>query len=325
MPRQRHHCSTPEQVFPARLEAVYSSDRVLTRRRFSSFCAALLLAAKARAGAPRATSGVAPEGSDLEWRELELSGSQRALVLSPARAAPDQTYPGLLLFHGLGETRSAELALHAWRTSYGAEDSYARLLRPPLSFDPGQLQYIEPGQARALEATLAQKPFRGLVLICPVTPNPHRSKNPQLVLDRYSEWIEHTLLPAARAQAPLDAARGIGVDGCSMGGYVAAEVFLRKAHLFRSFGVVQPAIGAFRTPPYAAELARAQGGGSLRGIHLQTSTRDPYRDSVEVLSRHLSRQGARFTMDVLPGPHDQRWLRATGTLSMLAWHDYTLG
>jgi enterochelin esterase-like enzyme len=298
---------------------------VLTRRRFSGLCAALLLAAKARAGAPRATSGVAPEANDLKWRELELPGSRRALVLSPAHGAADQTYPGLVLFHGLGETRSAELALHAWRTSYGAQDSYARLLHPPLSFDHDQLEFIEPGQARALEATLAQKPFRGLVLICPVTPNPHRSKNPALVLDRYSEWIEHTLLPAARVQAPLDAARGLGVDGCSMGGYVAAEVFLRKPHLFRTFGVVQPAIGAFRTRPYAEHLARAATGGSLRGIHLQTSTRDPYRNSVEVLARHLTRQGARFTMDVLPGPHDQRWLRATGTLSMLAWHDYILG
>ena len=302
---------------------MYSNDRVLTRRRFSSLCAALLLAAKA--GAPRAASGVAPEANALKWRELELPGSRRALVLSPAHGSADETYPGLLLFHGLGETRSAELALHAWRTSYGAQDSYARLLHPPLAFDRDQLEFIEPAQARALESTLAQKPFRGLVLICPVTPNPHRSKSPALVLDRYAEWIEHTLLPAARLQAPLDGARGLGVDGCSMGGYVAAEVFLRKPHLFRTFGVVQPAIGEFRTPPYAEHLARAATGGSLRGIHLQTSTRDPYRKSVEVLARHLTRQGARFTMDVLPGPHDQRWLRATGTLSMLAWHDSILG
>jgi len=325
MPRQPRHCSTSEQVFPARLEAVYCSDRVLTRRRFSSLCAALLLAAKARAGAPRSASGVAPETSDLKWRELELAGSRRALVLSPAHGAADQTYPGLLLFHGLGETRSAELALHAWRTSYGAEDSYARLLHPPLSFDPGQLQFIEPAQARALQATLAQRPFRGLVLICPVTPNPHRSKSPQLVLDRYSEWIEHTLLPAARAAAPLDAARGIGVDGCSMGGYVAAEVFARKPHLFRSFGVVQPAVGEFRVPRYARLLARALKRQSLLGIHLQTSTRDPYRGAVNALARQLKRQGARFTLDVLPGPHDRQWLRAAGTLAMLAWHDYTLG
>jgi enterochelin esterase-like enzyme len=298
---------------------------VLTRRRFSSLCAALLFAAKARAGGPRAAGGVVADDSELKWRELELAGSRRALVLSPAHPDPDQTYPGLLLFHGLGETRSAELALHAWRTSYGAEDSYARLLHPPLAFDRDQLEFIEPAQVRALQAALVQKPFRGLVLICPVTPNPHRSKSPELVLDRYSEWIEHTLLPAARAQAPLDAARGVGVDGCSLGGYVAAEVFLRKPHLFRTFGVVQPAIGEFRTPPYAEHLARAATGGSLRGIHLQTSTRDPYRESVEVLARHLTRQGARFTLDVLPGPHDQRWLRATGTLRMLAWHDSILG
>ncbi len=119
--------------------------------------------------------------------------------------------------------------------------------------------------------------------------------------------------------------RGIGVDGCSMGGYVAAEVFARKPHLFRSFGVVQPAVGEFRVAGYAEHLTRALSGGTLRGVHLQTSTRDPYRQAVKVWAGHLERQGARFTLDVLPGPHDREWLRASGTMAMLAWHDYTLG
>lgn len=285
-----------------------------------------MFAPRARGEAPRSETPAAPRPvqRDLEWRELDLPGSRRALVMSPAHGTPEQTYPGLLLFHGLGETRSAELGLHAWRTSYGAEDSYARLRRP-LALDSAALEYIERAQLDALTARLREKPFGGLVLICPVTPNARRSSNSQLVLDRYSEWIEHTLLPAARAQAPLDAARGLGVDGCSMGGYVAAEIFSRKPHLFRTFGVVQPAIGEFRAPRYAQDLARALESARLRGVHLQTSTRDPYRKATLALAQHLTRQGARFTLDVLPGPHDQRWLRATGTLSMLAWHDYMLG
>jgi hypothetical protein len=109
-----------------------------------------------------------------------------------------------------------------------------------------------------------------------------------------------------------------------MGGYVAAEVFARKSHLFQSFGVVQPAVGAFRVRRYAQTLAGALSQRTLRGIHLQTSTRDPYRQAVRAWAGHLERQGARFTLDVLPGPHDQHWLRAAGTLAMLAWHDYTL-
>jgi hypothetical protein len=295
---------------------------VLSRRLFLNLCIAF------GGIAPRVDASGGGLGA-VRWLELPVPGrrpsSRRALVIYPAEAQPGQTFPGLLLFHGRGEARDSGLAIHAWRTHYGAEESIGRLSRPPITLTREQRRYIEPEQLDVIQQRLEQRPFSGLVLICPVTPNPHRSRTPELVLDRYSEWIEHTLLPLAAKNAPLDMARGVGIDGCSMGGYVAAEVFARKPHLFRSFGVVQPAVGAFRVGRYARELARAQREPSLRGIHLQTSTRDPYRQAVRAWAGHLERQGARFTLDVLPGPHDQRWLRAAGTLAMLAWHDYILG
>jgi enterochelin esterase-like enzyme len=242
----------------------------------------------------------------------------------PAQRAPGQTYPGLLLFHGRGETSNEQAALHAWRSSYGLEESEARLRRPPVVLAAEQRRFMQPQQLDALNAALAAKPFSGLCVICPVTPNPRRSGKPERTLDRYSEWIEHTLLPAVSAAAPFDPSRGLGVDGCSMGGYVAAEVLVRKPHLFRSFGLVQPAVGEYRVARYARHLTRAVARHGLRGIHLQTSTADPYRGAVRALARHLEKQGARYTLEVLPGPHDQKWLRATGTLAMLAWHDYIL-
>jgi hypothetical protein len=277
---------------------------------------------------PTATSSNDAADSELTSKELTLEGApswaRRALVLYPARGEAGHTHPGLLLFHGRGEAASETAALRAWRDNYGLERSDARLRRPPITLTAHEQRYMLRAQLDAINARLADKPYAGLCVICPVTPDPHRARQPERVLDRYSEWIEHTLLPAARAAAPIDPARGIGVDGCSMGGYVAAEVFARKPHLFRTFGVVQPAVGEFRVPRYARHLARALQRKSLLGIHLQTSSLDPYRAAVSALARHLKRQGARFTLDVLPGPHDQQWLRAAGTLAMLAWHDYTL-
>lgn len=301
-----------------------------TRRAFLNLCIALALVRRARAASEGASTPgalAAGVGADLSWLELPLAGERgpgrRAIVMYPTATQPGQTYPGLLLFHGRGETSNDSVAIHAWRTLYGLERSDARLRRPPIDFAPEQRRFIEPAQLDAIHRRLEQKPFSGLCVICPVTPNPHRSAEPARVLGRYSEWIEHTLLPAARTRAPLDSTR-LGVDGCSLGGYVAAEIFARKPHLFRSFGVVQPAVGAFRVPRYARHLARAMKRETLLGIHLQTSTRDPYRGAVRTLARHLKKQGARFTLDVLPGPHDQQWLRAAGTLAMLAWHDYIL-
>jgi len=326
---------------------------VSTRRSFLNLCIALGLSPRAHAeettsdaaltgddvatgdvATGDATSGAvaardATTGGALEWKEIALDGDEpwarRALVAYPRDSAAGQTHAGLLLFHGRGETSSEAAALQAWRTSYGLERSDARLRRPPIALSSAERRYILPEQLDRIHQRLAKRPFAGMCVICPVTPNPHRSRKPEAVLDRYSEWIEHTLLPAARDAAPIDATRGIGVDGCSLGGFVAAEVFVRKPHLFRSFGVVQPAVGEFRVARYARHLAQALKRQGLEGIHLQTSTRDPYRGAVRALARHLKRQGARFTLDVLPGPHDQAWLRAAGTLAMLAWHDYTLG
>ncbi len=302
---------------------------VLSRRGFVNSCVALwALAGHGSAGAADGPeAGASPADLDLKLIDLKLDGpagvAKRALVLVPAHGPPGRTYPGLVLLHGRGEVGDELGSIHAWRGPYGLADSYARLLRPPVRLAREQSGFMRGPQLEALNAALLRTPFEGLVLICPVTPNPHAGGQPERVLDQYSEWIEATLLPAVRAQAPLGSAPRIGIDGCSMGGYVAAEVFVRKPQLFQTFGVVQPAIGTFRVARYARHLAAAAHTG-LAGIHLQTSTGDPYRHATEALGRHLERLGARHTLSLLPGPHDQRWLRATGTLAMLAWHHGTL-
>jgi enterochelin esterase-like enzyme len=299
---------------------------VLTRRAFLA-TSALFAAPGATLAEAGAEPAPAPSAGRLIWAELAVERRRgenyRALVLHPARPAPDRTYPGLLLFHGRGESRRPELGLHAWRSAYGLERAHARLMRPPLALSRDERRYIQPDRLQRLDETLREDPYSGLVYICPFTPNPHRARSPGALLDGYSDWIEHVLLPAARAQTPL-APGPLGVDGCSMGGFVASEIFSRKPHLFQTFGVVQPAFGAHRASAYAASLAGAQGAGSLRGIHLLTSTLDPYRRSVEALGRELEGRRAHFNLDIFPGPHDQPWLRATGTLAMLAWHERLL-
>lgn len=303
-----------------------------SRRHFLSSCLTLALARAARADGPSARGAASKPvesgaGGDLRLLDLRLEGdrglARRALVLSPAHGPAGQTYPGLLLMHGRGEAVDELTAIHAWRARYGLVESYARLLRAPVALTPEQAAFMRPSQLTALNAGLAEKPFGGLVLICPVTPNTRSRGRPERALERYSDWIEQILLPAVRARAPLAGGSCVGIDGCSMGGYVAAEVYVRKPDLFRTFGVVQPAVGAFRCERYARHLARGLLGATLRGIHLQTSTEDPYRRATEALSAHLERLGARHTLNILPGPHNQRWLRATGTLAMLAWHGRT--
>jgi enterochelin esterase-like enzyme len=214
--------------------------------------------------------------------------------------------------------------MHAWRSRYGLADSYAQLRRPPLALDPERARFMQASQLEALNTQLSQQPFAGLVLICPITPNPHTSPARGQLLDDYAEWIERTLLPHVASIAPVAHTASLGIDGCSLGGYVAAELVIRKPQLFTTFGVVQPAFGEFRVPRFAERLASVAARPGFAGIHLQTSSEDPYRGTTEAFSRELERLHTPHDLEILPGPHTQAWLRAAGTLSMLAWHERRL-
>jgi enterochelin esterase-like enzyme len=163
-----------------------------------------------------------------------------------------------------------------------------------------------------------------MVLACPVTPNPYRAGGARAIA-RYADWIEEVLLPAVRERAPMAAGpEGTGLDGCSLGGYVAVEVFLRKPELFATLGSVQGALNTASAVRYADGIARAIERVGARPLHLETSSDDPYRRANEALSRALRERGVPNELRVPPGPHDQPWLREVGTLELLLWHERQL-
>ena len=52
-----------------------------------------------------------------------------------------------------------------------------------------------------------------------------------------------------------------------------------------------------------------------------TSTQDHWRSSSEVLDAELAQAKVPHTFRVIPGPHDQPWLREAGTIEALHWLD----
>ncbi|HVY44627.1 MAG TPA: hypothetical protein VHB21_02060, partial [Minicystis sp.] len=112
----------------------------------------------------------------------------------------------------------------------------------------------------------------------------------------------------------------VHLDGCSLGGYVGLEVFLRRPDAFVAWGGVQSAFGAHRAPAYGAALASAV-ARAPRPLHVETSEGDPFHDANVALAKELARRGVPHELSVLPGPHDQPWLREAGTVDMLFWHD----
>ncbi len=227
----------------------------------------------------------------------------------------------LVLLHGRGETVSERAALEAWQIRYGLESAYERLRNPPVvaaaetaPFDPDRLQKVN--------TELERQAFQGMALLCPRTPNPAAAASRDELFDAFASFLVDELIPEARKLAP--SVNGpIGLDGCSMGGYVAWEVALRTSGAFQSVGSVQCAIGAWRTVGFVERAAVAFGARAPR-IHVMSSTKDPFLEANRALSARL--EAARIDHDllVLPGAHSQPWLRQAGTLEMLLWHDRAL-
>lgn len=283
-------------------------------------------------GAPRARAAP-PAPRDLAILDLTVEGprdfGRRFTLFVPNHLARDERVPLLVLLHGLGETGDPRTGAWAWQERYGLGEAYDRLRRPPIARTSRRLD-LPDARVAELNAALAARPFRGMVIACPYTPNLPRAANPPASFDAYAAWLVDVVIPRARKEAPVVIAdpAHTALDGCSLGGAVGLEVFLRRPDQFAAWGGVQSAIGAPRAPGFADRLAAAvskvpvvAGAPKAPSIHLETSTADPFRDSNVALARELTKRGVANDLLVLPGPHDQPWLREAGTLEMLLWHD----
>ena len=275
------------------------------------------------------SSGTTNDGDGLDVVDMKLEGARdlarRATVLVPRDLPAGMRVPVLVLLHGLGETTSEAAGVRAWIDRYGLLSCRRRLQRPPVAPESGRGD-LTAERARAINDELGGRPFDGkMVLVCPFTPNVWRASDPRLALDRYADWIAEVLLPEVRAKCPADASPArTGIDGCSLGGFIGLEVFLRKPQLFAAWGGVQSALGEAAAPSVASRLSTALATAGARRLHVETSTGDAFYRANVALSRELKKKGIPHDLAVLPGPHDQPFLRESGTLEMLLWHDRAL-
>jgi hypothetical protein len=305
----------------------------LTRRSFVAGLAGAIALSRGRgARADRAPTAAGLDGvasrspPDFTVLDLEVDGDKklaaRFTLFAPNHLAKDEQVPLLVLLHGLGETWDPGVGVYAWVERYGLGTSYARLRRPPVARTSLQLPLFPDAHRAAVNAELAAQPFRGMAVACPYTPNVAKLSNPEGALDAYAGWIADVVVPRARREAPVVAdAAHTAIDGVSLGGYVGLEVFLRRPGVFCAWGGVQSAFNPVRVAGYADRLAAAVGKAPRTSIHLETSEADPFRDVNTALAAALGHKGVPHELVVLPGLHDQVFLREAGTLEMLLWHD----
>jgi enterochelin esterase-like enzyme len=258
----------------------------------------------------------------LSAREIEVpkpgSFGHKCLLLRPSGTPEDVPLPLVVLLHGLGETSSESLGIRAWYDRYGLPQAYARLLNPPVLRTLPNERYLSDSRLDEINRELDQAPLQPLALVCPFTPNIFQKHPSAPYLDRYADYLEQSLLPAVRAATPTrDGVAHTGLDGVSLGGYVAFETFLRKPQLFGVVGCMQGAFGTALAERYARRTAEITARYGQRAIHLTTSSYDPFRDATQRLATRLREAGVNATLTLAAGPHDQRFLREVGTLELL--------
>ena len=285
----------------------------MRRRQLLGLSAALSAGALARPGGAKQLVS-----EELDIVELNLPGDAafgRALMLRP-KALPSQ--PNLLvLLHGLGETYDQVVGARAFAERYGLLSAVARLSRPPLGRTYDAQDYFGEGRLAELNARLGKRPYHSPVLVCPYTPNPYKAGG-EAVLQRYIEFLGGPLKSEVeqRVGSSFSASRCM-VSGVSLGGYIAIEVFLKKAELFCGLGSAQGAFGQNQASRYAAAIEALGKRLGPRRVEILSSSFDPYRRPNELFHQHLRKRQQASRLRISPGPHDQRWLNESGTIEML--------
>jgi enterochelin esterase-like enzyme len=250
-------------------------------------------------------------------------GPQQAVIVAPSGGPADARYPLLVALGGLGETRRGMAAgASGWVKDYWLDRAMTRLAAPPLvSADLQDL--ADPARLAAINASLAARPYRGLVVACPFTPDLLAQRS----LDNagpFARFVSGRLLPRVRAEEPVESAvAATGIDGVSLGGRLSLLVALAEPGVFGAVGVTQ---GAFE-PDEVAEVAQRAATLLRRGglrLRLLTTDKDFYRDAIGAIHDALSAAGAAHDNLDLPGPHAYVFNRGPGGIEMLLWHDRVL-
>src|SRR5690242_716713 len=116
--------------------------------------------------------------AEITWTYADTPvGPMTAVVVLPARQ-PDERFPVLLTFHGMGEARKGpEQGARGWIDDYGLLKAIDRLRHPPLTAEDLQ-GFADPERLKKLNDALAQQPYRGLIVVNSYTPDMLRGDEP---------------------------------------------------------------------------------------------------------------------------------------------------
>jgi hypothetical protein len=256
-----------------------------------------------------------------EWRfEHSPIGATRAVVLVPSERAPGDRFGLLVAFHGWGESaRGASEGAWGWARDYELGASDAELRRASLRRE-AFLGHVDPRRFRRLAADLSRRPYRGVVVVCPYTPDVLPSPS---LARAYGAWVSDVLVARARRELPvLQERTATGVDGVSLGGLLALETGFAHPEVWGVVGALQPAVQQ-RVERVLSRYRRSASRPSQR-VRLVASQGDWLTRHIGALHRALDERRIAHEYRVVDGPHDYIFNRGAGGVEMLLFHDRAL-
>jgi iron(III)-salmochelin esterase len=252
-----------------------------------------------------------------------LGEGARAVTIVPTWTPAGEKLPLLFALHGRGEAnKGPALGVMGWPKDYALLRAIERVCAPPLTTTDFE-GMVAAKRLSDHNAALAARPFAGLVVVCPYSPDVDLRKPNQI--REYSDYFMNTVLPRAKKELPVSGdTAAIGIDGVSLGGALALRIGLGNAQAFGAVGSLQAAIGEDQVPDFT-ELARsARAKNPNVKLRLLTSDKDYFRRALANTSSSWRAAGIAHDFDDVPGVHDYPFNRGPGAIEMLLWHDRVL-
>jgi hypothetical protein len=244
-------------------------------------------------------------------------------VIVPTWGGPDARFPVVVALHGRGEAVKAPVeGSLGWPRDYALVRAIDRVRAPPLR-DGDYEGLSEPARMAEANASLARRPFGGLVVVCPWLADLHPASTADVTA--YARFILDVLLPRVRRETPaLAAPEATGIDGVSLGGVIALRIGLTTPEAFGAVGGIQPAFGDGQSGDWTALAQEARARRPEQRLRLLTSHDDYFHDVVVGVDRAWNAAGITHEFADVVGPHDYVFNRGPGSFELLLWNDRAL-
>jgi hypothetical protein len=267
---------------------------------------------------------VSPNVRILQWdMGAQPWGAARAAVVVPAWGTPDQRFPVVIALHGRGEAvKTPPEGALGWPRDYALVRAIDRLRAPPLR-EADFEGLVEAPRLADMNASLAKKPFGGLIVVCPWLPDVRPAATGDIT--PYTRFLFDALLPRVHRETPaLTAPEATGIDGVSLGGVIALRVGLAYPDAFGAVGGIQPAFADGQNADWTALALAARAKHPDLRLRLLTSHDDYFHDLVTGVDHAWSAAGIAHDFADVVGPHDYVFNRGPGSIELLLWNDRAL-